>query len=358
MKKRILFTSIFLILTSFSCNENSTGPEPVSFEWEISSPESQGMNSQLLDSALTKAGILNFVDGLIVIRNGKLIVERYFNEYETLTPHNVKSVSKSFLSALIGIAINKGIIPGIEKKVMDYFPEYIYQGMDARKFDITIKHLLTMQMGIDKEENIADSIYYNSSNWVKSTLELPLLSAPGEKFRYNTLETHLLSVILTKASGMSTLEFAKEYLFDPMGITIHHWMQDPQGYYFGGSEMGFTPREMAVFGYLYLNRGGLNGIQIVPSGWIDSSYEKSWSKDAAEWGVLTDYNYGFLWWIGKINGYDMDWALGYGGQTILIFPDLNLIVVSTAIENTAADDEHTKPILEIVSKYILPAVTG
>lgn len=354
MKSNLIFCTCIIGLLVISCHEDSSEFQFTPYSWSTSTPAAQDVNTQILDSAFIAAENLGYMDALLVIRNGYLIAERYYNGYTVNTPHNIKSVSKSFLSAMTGIAIKKGYIT-LEDKVMDYFPEYVYDSMDVRKYDITIDDLMIMRMGIDTEENNLLDVL-ETSNWIKTTIELPLLSAPGEKFRYNTLETHLLSAILTKISGMSTYELTKKYLTDLMGIDIDHWSQDPLGYYFGGSEMFFTPREMAVLGFLYLNEGKLGDIQIVPVDWVNSSLSRTWEKDSKEWGVLKDYNYGHLWWLGKINGFEMFWALGYGGQMVITFPSLSLIVVTTAGYDIGWDVDQERPILEVVSKYVLPAV--
>lgn len=267
------------------------------------------------------------------------------------------SVSKSFLSAMVGIALDKSYIDSLDQKMLDYFPEYISPGLDPRKYNITIRHLLTMQMGIAPETENYFQIY-NSNNWLKTTIEFPLTYNPGERMRYNTFQTHLLSAIITKASNMSTLEFARKFLTDPMGITIDDWEQDPQGYYFGGNSMHFTPREMAVLGYLYLNNGKLNDQQIVPSQWVTLSLSPTTSRSSAPWGVFSNYTYGYLWWLGQINNYDLFMALGYGGQTVLTFPALNLIVVTTANNQVDWDtaDAQERAVLEIVSRFVLAAI--
>lgn len=355
MKKHILFLVFIILSFLVGCEKNTTSPGVGQFNWDSSLPGEQGMNSQILDSALVQAELAGFVDALLVIRNGFIVTEKYYNGYDEFTPHQVMSVTKSFLSAMVGIALREGFIKSLDEKVMDYFPEYVYYVNDERKFDITIRHLLTMRMGIDKEENNLFQVL-EEDNWIKSTIELPLFYKPGEKFSYNSLATHLLSAILTKTSNMSSLDFANKFLLKLMRIDIDHWSQDPQGYYFGGSEMFFTPREMAALGYLYLKKGKLNGFQIVPRDWIEASLTKTWINDSPEWGVLTDYNYGYLWWIGKINGYNLFMALGHGGQTVMTFPDLNLIVVSTADYNVGWDENQTRPILKIISKYVLSAL--
>jgi CubicO group peptidase (beta-lactamase class C family) len=348
-----------MLLFIGGCEESSTdvGLEP--FTWNVSSPEAQGMNAQLLDSALAKAENSVFIDGLLVVRNGFIVAEKYYNEYDENIPHNIKSDSKSFLSALTGIALQRGYLDSLEEKVLDYFPEYIYPGMDARKYKITIRHLLTMRMGIDREEEHLEDVLA-SENWIKTIIELPLLYDPGERMRYSSCHTHLLSAILSKASDLSTRQLASFFLTNPMGITIDHWSQDPQGYYFGGSEMYFTPREMAVLGYLYLNGGRLNGKQIVPEYWVESTLTPSTNNPPNEWGAWKNYNYAYLWWLGEMNDYHLFLAYGYGGQFIMCFPQLNLIVVSTADFLVDADTSTIQEwaIFDIISQYILPAINN
>jgi CubicO group peptidase (beta-lactamase class C family) len=277
------------------------------------------------------------------------------------TPHNVMSVSKSFLSAITGLALQQGYIDSLEEKMLDYFPEYIYPDMDNRKHAITIRHLLTMHMGIANEADNSYGVYweiYNSGNWIKTTIEYPLKYAPGERMSYNTFQTHLLSAIIAKATGKSTLEFARQYLFNPMGITVDAWEKDPQGYYFGGNAMHFTPREMAVLGYLYLNDGILNNVRIVPREWVHLTTTAFTNWQNREWGAWKDYNYGYLWWLGKINNDRLFMAYGYGGQFVINFPDLNLIVVATA-KNLVDPDTSTLQewaIFDIISKHILTSV--
>ena len=271
MKNYYFFIVFIFLLFISSCEKDATPYRLESPIWNFSNPEEQDMNPQVLDSAFIKAKQTGFVDGLLVIRNGHLVAEEYYNGYNEATPHNVMSVSKSFLSAIMGIALQQGYIDSLNEKMLNYFPEYIYTSMDPRKYNITIRHLLTMRMGIRDESDDNYGVYwefYNSNNWIKKTIEDTLIDSPGSKMHYNTFQTHLLSAIITKATQKSTLDFAKEVLFDPMKIGIDAWEQDPQGYYFGGNSMHFTPREMAMLGSLYLNNGRINGRQIVPADWV------------------------------------------------------------------------------------------
>jgi CubicO group peptidase (beta-lactamase class C family) len=357
-KNRLGYIFICVVLIS-ACEEGLITPDPDRFNWPVSAPEVQDLDSGLLDSAAIAAKIMGYVDGLLVIRNGFLVTEKYFNGYGPFRPHNIKSVSKSFLSVVAGKALEQGFITSLDNKVLDYFPEYVHAGMDERKYDITIRHLLTMQMGIAAEADNNYQLYseiYNSAKCNNTTLDLPLLFDPGNGMRYNTFETHLLSAIITKATGKSTRQYAQENIFNQMGVDVDQWETDPQGYYFGGNGMFFTPREMAVLGLLYLGQGKINGVRIVPSEWIGLTLTRTRPYDVGDWGVLTDYNYGYLWWLGRINGYTLYMALGYGGQTVLVFPQLEMIVVTTANPDIPPYVDQERPILELVSRYILPAV--
>jgi CubicO group peptidase (beta-lactamase class C family) len=352
MKNTLLFLAVLAAWIFTSCSKDG---DRFKFEWLMSAPSAEGLDQQKIDSAFIKAEELGFVDALLVIRNGKLVAENYYNGYNADKEHQIWSCTKSFMSAIVGIALDIGLIESIDKKIMDYFPEYAYPGMDTRFYDITINHLLTMSMGIDNEENNLIPVV-QSNDWIYQTFRLPLLSDPGQKFRYNSLETHLLSAIITKVSGKNARAFANENLTGPMGIEIIEWRSDPKGNSTGGYDIYMKPRDMAVLGYMYLNGGRINNTQIVSEEWIDSSLTRTWTTNGTKWGPLTDYNYGYLWWLGKINGYDMFMAMGMGGQYIINFPDLDLIVVTTTNKDISWDNGQEIPTLEIVSDYILKAL--
>lgn len=348
---------IFVLLFLSSCCEGPTGPGTSSFNWQTSTPEEQGMNSQLLAEAFQQGENRGFVDCILVIRNGNIVAEKYYNGFRKEIAHNVKSVSKSFLSAVTGIALRDGHLENLNLKMLDFFTEYLYPTIDPRKFNITIRNLLMMRAGMDHERNNYSQIY-NSSNWLKTTIEFPLLYDPGTTFSYNTFQTHLLSAIITKASGMNTKDFVEKNLLDKMNIELADWEKGPQGYYFGGNSMHFTPRDMARLGYLYMHNGSLNGDQIVPAEWVEESLTNYTNFTGSNWGDLHNVNYGYLWWLGEIKNHEVSLAIGYGGQFVINFPGLNLIVVSTAEWHLGWDtaDQHERSIINIVADYIVPAV--
>jgi CubicO group peptidase (beta-lactamase class C family) len=350
----VLFVTLIILI---SCSDEPVGPEYPSYGWSTSTPEAQGMNSHLIQQAFQQGENRGFVDCILIIRNGYLVAEKYYNGFGKDIPHNVMSVSKSFLSAMTGIALRDGHLDNLNEKALDHFPEYIYPNIDPRKYDITIRNLLMMRMGIDHDQNVYNQVH-NSSNWIKTTIDLPLIYDPGTRFCYNTFQTHLLSAIITKASGMSTMDFAKKYLLEEMNIDCTEWWQDPQGYYFGGNSMHFTPRNMARFGYLYMNKGKLDGKQIVPAEWVEESLTNYTNFSNSTWGDLDNVNYGYLWWLGEIKNNKVFLAIGHGGQFVINFLDLNLIVVTTADWQLGWDiaDQHERSILSIVADYIVPAV--
>ncbi|MFH2055323.1 MAG: serine hydrolase [bacterium] len=320
------------------------------------------MNALLVDSALAEAKATGFVDGLVIVRNGYPVAEAYYNGFDKSRPHNVMSVSRSFLSAITGIALDDGDLDSLGERVLPFFPEYIYSEIDTLKYDITVAHLLTMRMGMRGEADDEYAEYwrlYNSDNWIKATIESPLEYTPGERMSYNTFQTHLLAGVITKATGMSLLTYSNQRLFEPLKITVDAWEQDPQGYYFGGNSMYFTPQEMALLGWLYLNNGRLYNRQLVPAAWVELTLSPSTDfTHPNEWGEFKNYNYAYLWWLAEIGGYEVFMAYGYGGQFVVVFPDLSLVVVSTAKSQVDPDSSTVQElaIFDVIARFIVPSV--
>ena len=233
------------------------------------------------------------------------------------------------------LTIDRGLIPSVTTPIVKYFPE-LAQDADARKREITVEHLLTMRPGLEGTSNRNYGAWVTSRNWVRHALARPMFAAPGEEMEYSTGNTHLLSAILTKASGKSTWEFASETLARPLGFTLPQWPRDPQGIYFGGNDMLLTPRQMLSFGELYLNDGRVNAEQVLRQDWVEQSCEgrarnrrpgKPGFDANREFDPLRDREYGHLWWVYEIRGYDTCFAWGYGGQYIFVFRDLDLVVI-------------------------------
>ena len=308
--------------------------------------------------AVRAAGELPRLHSLLASWRGDVVLERYFNGARATRAANVKSVSKSIISALVGVAIDRGMVPGPETPIKTYFPE-IAKDKDARKQRITIEDLLTMRSGLETTSNRNYGAWVQSRNWVQHALAKPLFAEPGTGMEYSTGNTHLLSAILTKATGTSTWQFAQDSLARPLGFTLPRWPQDPQGIYFGGNDMLLTPRQMLSFGELYLRHGRIfvkgsdPATQIVPQKWIEQSFVPR--------GVspISGNQYGYGWWMRELAGRQAYFAWGFGGQYIILVPDLDLVVVTTSASTVAEDRRsHRRTLFELVEDLVIAPVAA
>jgi CubicO group peptidase (beta-lactamase class C family) len=285
---------------------------------------------------------------LLVSSHGQIVFERYYRGIRADRPANIKSASKSVISALVGIAIDRGLIKGVSQPVQDFFPGVWGKPSDAPKRAITVEHLLMMQSGLESTSSRNYGAWVRSSNWVSHALARPLLRPPGTEMDYSTGNSHLLSAIVQKASGKTTREFAQEFLAGPLGFTLSDWPRDPQGVYFGGNDMLMTPRQMVTFGELYLRDGLANGRRVVPAEWVRTSMIP---RGRSRWN---DREYGYGWWIRELGGRPTFYAWGYGGQFIFVVPSVELVVVTTSASTVATERrEHLEGIYDIVSRLIV-----
>lgn len=308
-------------------------------------PEEQGMDSALLKEAAKSLEKTSAVS-LIVIRNRNIVYEKYFGNEGS---NNIFSITKSFISALTGIAIREGYIHSVDDTVETYLPEYFKGLTDPRWKQVTIQHLLTMTPGFC--ENLDQ--WTSSEDWIKATFQLPLQYDPGEKFQYANSASHLLSVLLAKATGMSTKDFAEQYLFQPLGIISPQWAVDPLDYYTGYANLFLKPRDLAKFGLLYYSMGKWNGVQVVPEEWVAESTKVHFDFNK-EQNSGYENGYGYKWWLSGKTGYHIYSALGYGGQSISIIPDLGLEVVITCIPGNLSLNDEQRDIF--LMEYIIPSI--
>ena len=307
-----------------------------------------------LDAAADAVAHLPRAHSLLVSWRGELVLERYFNGMRAARLANIKSASKSVISALVGVAVDRGLIAGVRQPISAFFPDLLGNSADARKRAITIEDLLTMRSGLETTSNRNYGAWVQSQNWVRHVLNRPLLNPPGATMEYSTGSTHLLSAILTKATGKSTWQFAQETIAKPLGFQLAQWPRDPQGVFFGGNDMLMTPRQMLAFGELYLRNGRRNGQQLVPERWVaDSQIPRTQSRRES------DRFYGYGWWIRELAGHPAFYAWGYGGQFIFIVPDLDLVVVTTS-SSTADQDrrDHRLTVYDIVERLIIAPVAS
>ncbi len=277
------------------------------------------------EGLLSAAQRMPRLQSLLVSHRGELIVEEYFNGQGRYQPANMKSASKSVISALVGIAIEQGYIKSVEQSIADFFPMLSGDDVPETKRTITVENLLTMQAGLRSTSNRNYGSWVVSDNWVRTALEQPMVARPGTDMIYSTGSTHLLSAILTRATGMSTKAFAQEHLATPLGFTMAYWSQDPQGIYFGGNDMEWTPRQMLAFGELYLNDGMYDGKRILPAGWVERSHQP-YARSPRGQGRF----YGYGWWLRNLGGLQVPLAWGFGGQLIFVMDELDMVVVATS----------------------------
>jgi CubicO group peptidase (beta-lactamase class C family) len=321
--------------------------------WRSAMPEEEGMDSarlaDMVDRIQQEKMALN---SLLIVRNGYLVTELYAYPYSAGQVHFIASVTKSVMSALVGIAIAQGSIKDVHQTLFSLLPAKGAANLDAQKQAITLEDLLTMTSGLDCHENPApgEAFMQASPDWVQFMLDLPMAAQPGTTFNYCTAAVELVSAIVQQATGMSAREFANQNLFAPLGIgpvSEAQWTPDPQGVTMGGYGLALTPRDMAKLGYLYLEQGQWDGETVVPADWVATS-------TASHSNLGNPKEYGYLWWADP----EGKWvaALGMAGQHIFVYPAENLVVVFTSDLPTNAPESDYDPLKELLDGYILPAV--
>ncbi len=294
--------------------------------WRSSTPEAQGIDSDKLTELLLAIREKNIqVHSLLVIRSGYVVTNATFYPYDGQTVHNVASVTKSMMTTLIGIAIDQGKLD-LDDKMVSFFPDRSIANLDQRKEDITVRHLASMSSGLDctaEADELTLKEMVASPDYVQFVLDRKVPWEPGEQFVYCSPAIHLLSPILQQATGMTTLDFARQYLFEPLGFGEVMWPRDPQGYYDGWADVSLHPHDMAKLGFLFLHKGQWDGKQIVSRHWVEVATQVQVATTAED---VDPYGYGW-WMVPDIEGvYRAD---GRGGQYIFVLPQWDMIVVTT-----------------------------
>ncbi len=339
---------IFLIFQNFLSCSKSASP---------TSPSEEEIN-QKLDEAFAIADQYTSIKSLVVVKDNNILKEKYSNAsgYDVSFP--IKSVTKSIMALLIGIAIDKGIIDSVNQSMSEYLTAAGYK-VTADKAKITIKHLLTMSSGLPWAElNVSTgeySTWTNSPDQVQYMLDKNFEYEPGTHFNYNSGASHLLSVILTQAAGMSTADFAQQNLFEPLGVGSRNWSKDKKGYNYGSSSLSLSASDMIKIGKLILNEGLYEGKRVISSEWM---------KQATNFKITTNNvlpyhsGYGYCFWMDEINGHPVKFGMGWAGQFLAVVPDLNLIVIainnSSGIDDSVAGQQWMRTV-ELIMTRIIPA---
>jgi CubicO group peptidase (beta-lactamase class C family) len=350
--KRFLFLSIVLTLVA-GCARATPGGQPGRTApwpgdgWQTSTPEEQGMNSEILADMLgTIQERDDGIDSVTIIRHGYLVADATRYPFHPDSKHVIHSCTKSIVSALVGIAIEQGYIEGVDQRVLDLLPGRTVANLDADKQAMTLEHVLTMATGLECRDSYLHGWsgleqMAHSDDWVQFVLDLPMVEEPGTRFEYCNGAAFLLSAIIQETTGTTALGFAEQHLLGPLGISDVEWPANPEGISIGWGRLRMKPHDMAKIGYLYLNRGQWDGEQLVPASWVESSTRKQISA------TLED-GYGYQWWVDD-SGYCM--ALGYAGQFVFVVPEQDMVVVFTS----ELEDRDFYVPQELLTEFILPA---
>lgn len=328
MKPHIFFTLPILLLV-LSLGAPNASPAADDYwpdaQWRAATPEGQGMRSEILADMLERLWRKNHgLDSILIVRNGYVVLDTYHFPKIPDRKHDLYSCTKSVSSTLIGIAIDKGYIQSVDQPLLGFFPDKVPPQPDKRKQQITLEDALQMTTGLD----CRDSIFYQwaglmelrgSEDWVRYMLDLPVRESPGSRFNYCNGASFLLTAIIQEATGQSGLAFAREHLFDPLGIYDVDWPANSQGQTIGWGRLQMRPRDMARFGYLFLKGGRWKGRQVVSAQWIEEATRHHIPVDP---GV----GYGYQWWVLPSGDFA---AIGYGGQRIYVLKEKQMVVVFT-----------------------------
>jgi CubicO group peptidase (beta-lactamase class C family) len=302
-------------------------------EWPVSTPEAQGLDPQRVAELYYNASRLETVYSLLVFKNEYLVAEDYFHIGSPDLQVNIHSVTKSIASALVGLALEERCLTSLDQKMVEFFPELADQITDPRKQQITIREMLEMRAGYPWEEATAEGTDLLFSGFrVSNLVDVPLAYDPGTDSAYSNLTAHLLGIIVARACGKDLRTFAEEHLFSPLGITPGFWQKGWDGNYLGFSDIDLSSTDLAKFGWMYLNGGTYDGVQIVPSDWVRDSLriysEGTWTiRVGPNWA---DNGSGYLWWSVLAGNYRYNLAWGHGGQQIALIEPLDMMIVLLA----------------------------
>lgn len=352
------FASLILLLAFVGTGCDSSDPQQSDGEWSLASPASQGLSENRLDDLTTqlKAGNFAQISSLLIVRNGHLVYEEYFQGMDATQLHRMYSVTKSITSLLVGIAMQEGSLNDVEAPLISLLPNHSADETIAQHQQITLEHVLQMRAGFEWDEwstpynspENPTAQLVNSRDWIQFMLDQPFTSQPGTSFTYNSGVTMLLSEVLAGATGETTADFAKRTLFNQLGISNMTWDGGPNNLSNTGWGLHLRPRDMAKIGQMVLQDGTWENKRIVPERWIDASTQPYSQLD-------NDTAYGYQWWLMRLNlaGQEVlvPYAEGYGHQFIVVIEPYNMVVVTTAENYNVTNRPRIR---EILTDYILP----
>ncbi|WP_170948954.1 serine hydrolase domain-containing protein [Arsukibacterium tuosuense] len=324
-------------------------------DWPISTAAAEAMDGAALQQAFNRAAGLSPMHALLVVRNGKLIGEAYYHDQQRDSLQHLRSVTKTITMLMIGKAIELGAISSVHQPIAEFTTED-YSALLSDKADITIAHLLDMSSGIEWDESTAQGYndWVSASDPVEYVLQRPLVSAPSSQFNYNSGTSHLLSYILTKATGLSLAEFTKLHLFTPLGINEFNWETLDNGLSNGAAGLTLRARDLAKIGVLLQQQGRWQSQQVIAASWVLQAAAVSQPLNQPL-GGLELHGYGQQWWLGSTSAGDFQLGWGFGGQFVLTMPEQNLTIV--LLQNFQAGvPGQTNAAMQLIRQHILPAL--
>jgi CubicO group peptidase (beta-lactamase class C family) len=383
IKIKLAFSLFGLVILSLSCGrESKVKIHENNLYWETSNPEAEGIDPMVIDSIHQEIerGKYGLIDHFLLIRNGKVVFDnQYDQDYETIAMqydttnhqynydhpswhpyynytslHSLQSVTKSVTSILLGIAIDEGLIPNTDAQAMSFFSTYEAGLADDRRKSINLENLLTMQSGIEWDEESYDgqddcSLMEGSDNWIQYVLDKPMDTIPGVAFEYNSGVSVLIGKIVGLASGKRIDQWAEEKLFGPLGITDYYWKETPKGEIDTEGGLYLSSYDLAKIGYLMLNEGTWENKQVVSRKWVEAS-----SRPLAK--VNDKVAYGYQWWVPKHEDgrAEILAGQGYGGQYVMMVPEYNILLV---LNGWNIHDRAEKSSYGILEDRIIPSIS-
>ena len=302
------------------------------------------------ETATARARSFPQLNSLLIVEDGVERVALSLRGPGLDAAQNVKSVSKSIVSLLLGTVVDRAEVSGVSATLGQVAPRLLPDAADPRAADITLEDLVTLRAGLERTSGPAYGQWVASPNWVADALARPFVAEPGGRMLYSTGSTHILGAALSEITGVSLHTLARDRLARPLGIDIPPWTRDPQGRFLGGNEMAVSPRALARIGRAVANGGELDGTRIVSQDWLDASFRQ---RTRSPWSGL---GYGYGWFLGRAGGADYALARGYGGQVLMVAPSRGRVVVITSDPTQPArSDGYFGDLMRLIEEDILAA---
>jgi CubicO group peptidase (beta-lactamase class C family) len=317
--------------------------------WRTAAPDPRLIDPRLLSSLdAIVARRFPMVTGLLVIRHGYILYERYLQDLVETRMVELYAITQSVVGAVTGIALTQGAFLSLDEKLGDLLPDYFTPAADPRAKEITLRHLLSMTSGFEWDARQQEMLFYRV-NHVEDVLNRPLARPPGAAFSYDGCNAQVLSHVFNNVTGLSVLQAAAGALFEPLGITSYVWPQDDQGFSQSWAGLQLTLRDVAKIGYLHLRHGVWESQQLV-----GREYVRAATTAHTAGGYPGNTGYGYLWWVSQEREHYAFYALGFGGKTLVAVPDLDLLVV--IMTDDSLDNDHINQPRLLLSEHIIPAI--